>query len=193
MGNASNFAATLLLFGAVMGGTSSAQAQVPVEGAYERLSDGNQKIARSLYDAQVAKPATTPAPTTAKSATPKSPVQKPLTLDQIAAMKQSGQGWGQVFRSLKSQGLIQQKNLGELVSRESHMATHGVVTTAANRAYPVTRPAHAVVARGDDIPAASAATNNAGGNGNGQGHAELVGYAGHGNSASFAHGGGASK
>jgi hypothetical protein len=186
MGNASNLAATLLLFGAVMG-TSPAQAQgLPADGAYERLSDGNQKIARALYDAQVVKPTTTTAPTTSKTTS----TFKPLTLDQIAAMKQSGQGWGQVFRSLKSQGLIQEKNLGEIVSHASHVSTPGVVTTAANRAYPVTRPAHAIGHR-EDLAAASPATSNAGGNGHGG--AELAGYAAHGNSGGFGHGGGAAK
>jgi hypothetical protein len=184
MGNASNLAVTLLLFGAVMG-TSSAQAQTPAEGAYEQLSPGNQKIARALFDAQV-KPSTTTAPTTTRTS---GTTTKPLTLDQIAAMKQSGQGWGQVFQSLKAQGLVQEKNLGQVVSRANHMSSSGVVTTAANRAYPVTRPAHAVKSQSDDGTSASPAMGNGGGNGN----AALAGSAGHGNAGGLSHAGGSSK
>ena len=184
MGNASNLAATLLLFGAVMG-TSSAQAQTPAEGAYEQLSTGNQKIARALFDAQV-KPSTTTAPTTSKTS---STTTKPLTLDQIAAMKQSGQGWGQVFQSLKAQGLVQDKNLGQVVSRANHVSSTSVVTTAANRAYPVTRPAHALKGQGDDGASASPAMGNGAGNGN----AALAGSASHGNAGGMSHAGGNSK
>jgi hypothetical protein len=162
MGNASNFAATLLLFGAVMG-TSPAVAQTP-EGAYEQLSPGNQNIARALYDAQVAKPSTAPAPPT-KSPAVSGP--KPLTLDQIAALKQPNQGWGQVFRTLKTQGLLEEKNLGQVISRAQQSAAPSVVTTAGNRAYPVTRPAHVIGGqRADDsTPAASLSSGNAAGNG----------------------------
>ena len=184
MGNASNLAVTLLLFGAVMG-TSSAQAQTPAEGAYEQLSPGNQKIARALFDAQV-KPSTTTAPTTSRTSGTST---KPLTLDQIAAMKQSGQGWGQVFQSLKAQGLVQDKNLGQVVSRANRTWTSGVVTTAANRAYPVTRPAHAVKSQTDDGTSASPSMNHGGGNGN----AALAGSAGSGNAGGMSHAGGNSK
>jgi hypothetical protein len=184
MGNASNLAVTLLLFGAVMG-TSSAQAQTPAEGAYEQLSPGNQKIARALFDAQV-KPSTRTAPSTTKTS---GTTTKPLSLDQIAAMKQSGQGWGQVFQSLKAQGLVQDKNLGQVVSRANHMSSAGVVTTAANRAYPVTRPAHTVKSHGDDGTSASPSMGNGGGNGN----AALAGSAGRGDAGGMSHAGGNSK
>jgi hypothetical protein len=67
-------------------------------GAFDKLSPGNQKIARALYDAQTS---------------------KKLSTDDIAAMKQNGQGWGEVFRQMKSQGLLKEKNLGEVVSRSN--------------------------------------------------------------------------
>lgn len=141
MGNASNLAATLLLFGAVMG-TSPALAETPpAEGAYEQLTPGHQKMARALYDAQVAKPSTAPAPPAAKTPTTG---PRPLTLDQIAAMKQSGQGWAEVFRALKAQGLVQEKNLGQVVIRANRAEAGPVVTTSGTRATPVTRPAHVV-------------------------------------------------
>jgi hypothetical protein len=183
MGNASNLAATLLLFGAVMG-TSPALAETP-EGAYEQLSPGNQKIARALYDAQVAKPSTAPAPPT-KSPAVSGP--RPLTLDQIAALKQPGQGWGQVFRTLKTQGLLGEKNLGQVISRASQSVAPSVVTTAGNRAYPVTRPAHVINSPRADpgTPAASVSSGNAAGNG----HASLADTSGHGSGVGAGQGSG---
>ena len=44
---------------------------------------------------------------------------RPLTLDEIAARRQTGQGWGQVFRDMKAQGLVQEKSLGQVVSKYS--------------------------------------------------------------------------
>ena len=69
---------------------------------FASLSPGDQKIVRALFEAQ----------STGGTA-------KPLTLDEIAAKKTSGKGgWGQVFKSMKDQGLIgsDKKNLGEVVS-----------------------------------------------------------------------------
>ncbi len=75
-------------------------------GAFDALSPGDQKIATALFQTQ-------------KST---SPAQPPLTLDQIAAQKQSRQGWGEVFDSMKSRGLLQEKNLGEVVSNQERAA-----------------------------------------------------------------------
>ena len=67
---------------------------------FASLSPGDQKIARALFEAQ----------STGGTA-------KPLTLDEIAARKTTRQGgWGQAFKSMKEQGLLTQKNLGEVVS-----------------------------------------------------------------------------
>src|SRR6266496_4649441 len=71
-------------------------------GAFDSLSPGNQKIALAIFDSE--------RPTAAG---------KPLSLDQIAEMKQSGKGWGEIFKELKSQGLVQDKNLGQAVSRHA--------------------------------------------------------------------------
>jgi len=108
---------------------------------YESLSPGNQKIVRALYEAQqtTQPPAGTEG---APSATnPSGTSTEPLTLDEIAAMKQSGQGWGQVFKEMKAQGLVQEKNLGQAVSQyhRKHPAqisgTETTVTTASGRQY----------------------------------------------------------
>ena len=53
------------------------------EGAFDNLSPGNQKIARALFEAQQS-----------------GATSKPLAMDDIAVMKQSGKGWGQVFREM---------------------------------------------------------------------------------------------
>jgi len=70
------------------------------DGAFDALSPGNQKIARALFEAQS-----------------KDSTETTLSADDIAAMKQSGKGWGQVFHEMKAEGLLQEKNLGQIVSR----------------------------------------------------------------------------
>jgi len=120
MGNASALAGLLLLFGAAS--PASAQQPATVEGAYAKLSPGNAKIARALFEAQV--PNTTPPAPSAPAAT----APRALTVDQIAAMK-VGQGWGQVFNAMKAQGLVLDKSLGQVVARFQHRTTESAVAT----------------------------------------------------------------
>src|SRR5439155_27375315 len=64
---------------------------------------------------------------------------KPLTLDQIAAMKQSGTGWEQVFRQMRAQGLVTDKNIGQVVTRynqSSRPPSASVVTTGGDAGSP---------------------------------------------------------
>lgn len=75
-----------------------------IRSAFDKLSPGDQKIARALFEAQ----STTQTQTTSGGATP-------LTLDQIAA-KKSHAGWGEIFKQMKTQGLVTDKNLGQAVS-----------------------------------------------------------------------------
>ena len=105
MGNPSALAGFLLLLGVASASPTSAQAPGLVNGAYERLSPGNQKVARALFDAQAA--VAVPAPGSGKT----------LTLDEIAAQRQGGQAWGQVFHSMKTRGLLHESNLGQVVNR----------------------------------------------------------------------------
>jgi hypothetical protein len=79
-------------------------------GPFEQLSPGNQKGARALYDAQ-------------KAAAPPTGA-KPRTLDEIAARKHTGEGWARMFQSMKSQGLINADNFGQVV--ESYDSQHQV-------------------------------------------------------------------
>jgi hypothetical protein len=78
--------------------------------AFDKLSLGNQKVAASLYQAQTAGTSATGSPV------------KPLTLQQIAAKRLSGQSWGQIFREMKAQGLVQEKSLSQVVSRYGQVA-----------------------------------------------------------------------
>jgi hypothetical protein len=78
------------------------------DGAFAKLSPGQQKIAQALFEAQT------------RSTAPNAPT--PLTLDQIAAKKQGHDGWGQVFKEMKSAGLLTDKNLGQVV--KSYEAKH---------------------------------------------------------------------
>jgi len=70
-------------------------------GAFARLSPGDQKIVRALFEAQT---------------TSRTYGSTPLTLDQIA-MKKQRTGWGEIFKAMKAQGLLSEKSLGEVVSR----------------------------------------------------------------------------
>ncbi len=130
---AMGLAAMLLWAGAAAAQTATTQpataAPATTEGAFDRLSPGNQKIARALFEAQATSgAATAPSPT-------------PLTLDEIAVKKLDGQGWGNVFKDMKAQGLVQEKNLGQVVSRSNRhhgapAASSGtVITTASGRTY----------------------------------------------------------
>ncbi|MBI3029111.1 MAG: hypothetical protein HYY64_06340 [Candidatus Rokubacteria bacterium] len=81
----------------------------PNDGAFDKLSPGNQKIAQALYDAQQSSTQTSESTTTTTT---------PLSLDEIATMKQDGKGWGVVFKDMQANGQIppDAKNLGQLVS-----------------------------------------------------------------------------
>jgi hypothetical protein len=103
---------------AVFVGTAAAQTTTPApspnQGAFDKLPPGNQKIAQALFDAQS-----------------KNGTTKPLSRDDIAAMKQH-RGWGEIFKEMKANGQIPPdvKNLGQLVSGKYHpqSATPGGTT-----------------------------------------------------------------
>jgi hypothetical protein len=79
-------------------GTGTQTTSSTSTGAFQNLSPGGQKIAQSLFDAQHPPTGT-----------------KAMTLDQIAALK-GKEGWGRVFKEMKSDGLVQARNLGQVVS-----------------------------------------------------------------------------
>lgn len=99
-------------------------------GAFDKLSPGNQKIADSIFESQPL------------STAPGAP--KPLSRDDIAAMKLGGKGWGVIFKDMKQQGLVTDRNLGQAVSRYNHehhspppSAGGTQITTASGRTYVV--------------------------------------------------------
>ena len=102
--------------------TAGAEAQTitPIastnEGAYESLSRGNQKIVRAIYESQKV------------GAVPRTTF-KPLSRDDIAALKRDGHGWGQVYEQLRSQGLVAEKHLGQVITRYNQHKNHGTSTT----------------------------------------------------------------
>jgi hypothetical protein len=95
--------------------SASATPPVSSSGAYDQLSSGNRKIVDALYEAQ----------TTTGSAIP-------LTRDQIAVQK-GVKGWNEVFKSMKAQGLLQEKNIGQVISgyAQRHRANQARDTRAA--------------------------------------------------------------
>jgi len=157
MDPASSAAATLLLFGVLGPGAANAQATTvpgapqtsvskPAPNAYGQLSPRNQTIALALYNAQR-----------------KSAAAKPLTLDQIAAMKQRGLRWNQVFDTMKVRGLLHEDSLARLVSNASqrpYSTSASAAVSASPRAYPKSRPEHALGA--DDGPSASPGPTDSG-------------------------------
>ncbi len=76
----------------------------PEASAFDQLSPGNQKIAESLFGEQ---------------SIPDGATSEAWSLDQIAIARQDGQGWGKVFKQMKADGLVDAKNLGQLVSAHS--------------------------------------------------------------------------
>ena len=122
----STLAALMLLFGATSATAQTAHPATPA-GAYEAMSPGNQNVARALHEAQ----SLTPLPQTGGSS------RKPLSLDQIAAMKQSSTGWGQVLKDMQKKGLLlKDKTLAQIVNRYNQ--TSRPMATSANRAMPKT-------------------------------------------------------
>lgn len=77
------------------------------EGAYDALSPGGRKIARALEGQQ---------PLTADGAATGDAAPARMTADDIAAAKQDGSGWGQVFKQMQADGLTTEKNLGQVIS-----------------------------------------------------------------------------
>jgi len=150
------------------------------QGAFAALSLGNQKIAQALYNAQVSSRtasttvSSTTSPTQSSSATSSSATTtsststSKLSLDDIAAMKRSGQGWGEIFKQMKAAGQVQAKNLGEIVSAAakngatgaSYKSTGPVVTSASGATSVAKRP-------DDDGRHGSDHTDVGGGNGQG--------------------------
>lgn len=96
-------------------GTATAtQTTTTSTGAFQNLSPGGQRIAQSLFNAQHPPTGT-----------------QTLTLDQIATMK-GREGWGRVFKEMKADGLVQARNLGQVVSGHAQIASTSTATGTIN-------------------------------------------------------------
>jgi hypothetical protein len=91
--------------------TTTSSTTIPT-GNFDSLSPGNQKIANALFSAQK-----TTGTTTA------------LTKNQIAGLR-STEGWGRVFKTMKADGLVTAKNLGQVVSSYNHSQRSSTTSTA---------------------------------------------------------------
>lgn len=92
------------LFAVVLTAGVATAAQMTSSSAadFKMLLFGDRRIAQALYEAQVS------------GAT--SGTNTRLTLDEIAAMKLRGEGWGEIFQQMKTEGRLEEKNLGQVVS-----------------------------------------------------------------------------
>jgi len=91
--------------------TTTSSTTIPT-GNFDSLSPGNQKIANALFAAQ--KPTGT---------------QTTLTKNQIAGLR-STEGWGRVFKTMKADGLIRARNLGQVVSGYRHSLRSSTASAA---------------------------------------------------------------
>ncbi len=98
--------------------------EVP-KGAFRQLSSGNQQIAEALFNNQTVGAGS----------------RQAWSLDRIASTKQSGLGWGQVFQRMQTEGLIKERNLGNLLAdsrrpaQQSAPARSTVIVTGAGKVY----------------------------------------------------------
>ena len=102
-------------------------------GSFGELSPGNHKIADALFSAQ---PEVAPEGSTL------------LTQDQIADLKASGMGWGEIFKQMQADGLTTTKNLGQAVSSFNHQQKTAT-TAGAGTSDPGTADAGATVESSD--------------------------------------------
>lgn len=141
------------------GDGSESSAESPADGpdvkvgAYKELSPGGRKIADSLFDAQSIGPEG----------------KQAWSLDQIATAKQDGRGWGEIFKQIKSDGLTDARNLGQLVSGRHHLNQTATATAGSREAAATKGSGRSSSAGGKHgIGTASRARRNFGGGGSGR-------------------------
>lgn len=81
---------------------------------FDSLSPGNRKIANALFDSQQTEETMDGDMTGTMEGSMETGTG--WTLEQIAAAKQDGSGWGQIFKQMKADGLIAERNLGQVIS-----------------------------------------------------------------------------
>ena len=169
----------------------------PEASTFEQLSTGNQKIAETLFEGQNI-------PANGNGGT------EAWSLNQIAAAKQDGQGWGEVFKQMKADGLVDAKNLGQLVSghhKASSLNTSTrseiVVTTGNGRTMSFGRSRHSNRGKGSlnsgkgSLNSGSSRSGHGGGSkfsgfNSGRGSGQTFSNSGHGSRGSISHSGSSS-
>ncbi len=112
----------------ILAGKASAQTTLPIShdagtttaSLYDRLSPGNQKIAAALFEAQQDGGAAAA-----------------WSIDDIALAKKKETGWGNVFRRMKEDGLVPEKNLGQIISGRGKTETGNGLMTGIRYARPI--------------------------------------------------------
>jgi len=135
------------------------------EGSFEALSPGGQKITRALFDAQKQPEssggnASDTSATTDGGGTGTAETTTPRSLDDIAAAK-SGAGWGRVFKEMKAEGLIAEKNLGQVVSGANHRNRLGTTDDSNDTGTDTSTDTNAGTEAGPAAPGTTAAAASA--------------------------------
>jgi hypothetical protein len=116
----------------LMASAALAETKSGSPGTFSDLSPGNQNIARALFYAQH------PAPNG----------PQPLSMNQIAALK-GHEGWGEVFKQMKAEGLVNEKNLGQVVSSYQHHLHDTHAASSSGRTIVTTGNGHAFASGSD--------------------------------------------
>ncbi len=100
---------------------STGTTKTGLSGLYNQLSPGNRKIADSLFQAQQGEDG-----------------RVSWSIDDIAQAKRQGAGWGSVFRRMKEDGLVLEKNLSQIISGRGRIESgRGLKTAAVRYAQPI--------------------------------------------------------
>jgi hypothetical protein len=91
---------------------------------------GDERIARALYLAQTR---------TASTASAQRRVER-RTLAEIVAIGGAGRGWNLAFKQLKSEGLIEEQTLGQVMARWAQRSAATLAASSNRRAEPRTSP-----------------------------------------------------
>jgi hypothetical protein len=89
----------------------SRSARISLRGSVTRLTAGDRRIALALHAAQSAASSSV-----STDSRPGGLETRPRTLEEIVVMEQR-RGWNHVFKTLKSQGLLEEQTLGHVVAR----------------------------------------------------------------------------
>ena len=136
----------------LMASAALAETKSGSPGSFSDLSPGNQNIARALFYAQHPAPNGPP----------------PLSMNQIAALK-GQEGWGEVFKQMKAEGLVNEKNLGEVVSSYEHHLHDTHAASSNGRASITTANGHAYASGSDNGHTPTGKWDEAGSGGAGHG------------------------